>query len=65
MSDQRLAYRPDDGAEAIGVGRTTMYKLLADGEIESIKVNRNRLIPADALHRFIERKRAEQYQGAA
>lgn len=54
-----LAYRPETAAQAIGVGRTTMYDLLRSGEIESVKVGRSRVIPADALAAFLKRKRAE------
>lgn len=52
-----LAFRPETAAETIGVGRTTMYELLRTGEIESIKIGRSRVIPADALRDYLTRKR--------
>lgn len=41
-----------DGANAIGVGRTTMFELIADGRITSVKVGRKRLVSPDELRRF-------------
>lgn len=35
------------------IGRSLLYKLLDNGEIESIKVGARRLIPADALDAYI------------
>lgn len=59
MTAQPLAYRPETAAAQLGVGRTTIYELLKTGELESIKVGRSRVIPADALVQYLERKRAE------
>jgi excisionase family DNA binding protein len=56
----QLGYRPESAMKVIDVGRTTLYQLLRTGEIESIKVGRTRIIPADALRDFMERKRQEQ-----
>ena len=41
-----------DGATAIGVGRTTMFELIADGRIASVKVGRKRLVEPAELRRF-------------
>ncbi len=41
-------FRPEDAAPIIGVGRTTLFTLMRDGEIESVKVGRRRLIPAES-----------------
>jgi excisionase family DNA binding protein len=56
----KFAYRPEEAAELASIGRTTMYLLIADGEIESFKVGRARLIPHDALVAFLERRRAAE-----
>ncbi len=58
--DERIGYRPERAAEALGVGRSTMFELLASGEIESVKVGRARIVPAEALHAYMRRLRAEQ-----
>ena len=55
----KLAYRPAEAVEVSGLKRSQLYELLSSGEIESFKVGRARLIPADALADFLERRRAE------
>lgn len=50
----RLAYGPEEAAEALGVGRTHIFDLMRRGEIASIKSGRRRLIPASALHAYLE-----------
>jgi excisionase family DNA binding protein len=36
-----------------GIGRTKMYELINDGQIEAIKVGTATLIPVDSLRRFL------------
>jgi excisionase family DNA binding protein len=50
----RLAWSVDDGAHRIGVGRTTIYKLAAQGKIRLVKVAGRTLIPDGELIRLIE-----------
>ena len=49
--------RVNDAAERLSLSRTNLYKLLTNGELESIKVGRSRLIPTDALEEFVRRHR--------
>jgi excisionase family DNA binding protein len=42
------AYRIDDFCRAYGVGRTTVYALLKNGTLRSIKIGRRRLITAES-----------------
>ncbi len=51
----RLAYRVDDAADLIGVGRTTFYALIRDGHIVPRKLGRATLILRADLDRLIER----------
>lgn len=62
---ERLMYPPAEAGEKLGVGRSTVYELIASGELESVKVGRCRRIPADALEAFVARIRAEQSVPAA
>jgi|APSaa5957512493_1039668.scaffolds.fasta_scaffold375548_1 excisionase family DNA binding protein len=48
-----LAYRPNEAAKALNVGRTTVYALMNSGELHSIKVGGCRLIPVTALEAFL------------
>ena len=59
----KLVYSVDEATEEIGLGRTTLFELMASGELESVKVGRRRLIPGDALEGFAQRKRDEQSNG--
>jgi excisionase family DNA binding protein len=47
-------------AQRLSIGRTTMYALLKDGQINSVRIGRLRRIPADALTAYITRLAAEQ-----
>lgn len=42
-----------EAADAVGVCRSKLYELLADGKLESVKIGARRLIPADALEAFV------------
>lgn len=42
------AYRIDDFCRAYGLGRTTVYALLKNGTLRSIKIGRRRLITAES-----------------
>jgi len=57
---EQLLYSVREAAGIVGVGKSKMWELVARGEIESIKVDALRKIPADALTAYVERLRAEQ-----
>lgn len=46
-------YGINDVMEATGLGRTTVFALIKDGKLRSVKVGRRRLVPAAALNEFI------------
>ncbi len=51
----RLSLTVNEAAERIGVKRTTMYKLIRDGEIDSFKIGRLRKIRPSACDAYIKR----------
>lgn len=53
-----LLLTPEAAAAAIGVGRTRMYQLLADGVIESVRIGHSRRVPVEALRDFVEALRS-------
>lgn len=53
MSDV-LAYSIPDAGKAIGVSKTTMWRLIAAHEITTFKLGCRTLIRADELRRFID-----------
>jgi excisionase family DNA binding protein len=56
----RLLLRPIEAAEAIGIGRSKIYELLASGDLPSIRVGGSVRVPIDALRAWIERRLAER-----
>lgn len=50
---ERLALRPAELAEALGISRSKAYELLARGEFETIRIGSSIRIPVDALKRWM------------
>lgn len=61
MALSKVLYTVPEICEATGLGRSLVYELLAAGRIESVHVGRRRLVPAEAVERFV----AELRQDAA
>lgn len=47
-----IAFRPEEAAKMLGIGRTYVYELIRSGDLESVKIGRARLVPAAALDKF-------------
>ena len=52
-----ILLRVDDAAVAMGIGRTTLYGLLARREIIPIYIGRRVLVPADEIRGWVEMQR--------
>lgn len=52
---ERLMLTPEEAAECLGIGRSTMYELLRLHIVASVKIGRSRRIPMAALREFAER----------
>ncbi|QMU74606.1 helix-turn-helix domain-containing protein [Streptacidiphilus sp. PB12-B1b] len=48
-----IALTVEEAARRLGVGRTTMYALVASGEIPSVTIGRLRRVPAEALKAYM------------
>jgi len=48
-------HRLDAACDRLGIGRSKLYELMESGEIRSVKIGRNRLVPESAIVEFIER----------
>jgi len=53
----RLLYPIDETTSLLGIERTTLYRLLRDGEVERVKIGRRTLIPADSIAQYVGRLR--------
>ncbi|MGY1736347.1 helix-turn-helix domain-containing protein [Geodermatophilus sp. SYSU D00684] len=62
---EQLLFTPERAADQLDLGRTTVYGLIASGELDSVKIGRSRRIPADALVAYVERLRSRETSGAA
>lgn len=56
----RLLLTVEEAAEQLGVGRSTMYGLILDGAVESVRIGRLRRVPADALPTLLDSLRAAE-----
>lgn len=50
----RLSYSVAEASHVTGIGRTTLYKLMGDGSLASVKIGNRRLIPASALQAILQ-----------
>lgn len=46
-------YRVADAVKVLGVGRSTVYELIRNGRLRSVKEGRIRLIPASAIAEYV------------
>lgn len=55
-----LAVRVSRAMEVLGIGKTKIYDLIADGELETVKVGRRTLIVQASIDAFFERIRSRR-----
>lgn len=51
---ERKAYRVNEVVSILGIGRTTIYRLINDGVLNRIKVGASTLIPAGDVHALLQ-----------
>jgi len=51
---ETIALTVPDACRAIGIGKTTAYKLIKDGKLEQIKVGARTLIVAESVRHLID-----------
>ena len=52
---ERVLLTPEEAAEALHVGRCTVYDLIRTNQLRSFKIGKLRRIPVDALHEYARR----------
>jgi excisionase family DNA binding protein len=60
----KLTYSVEEAAQALSLGRNTVYEAVRCGQIPAIRVGRRVLIPAAALERWLA-EASQQANGAA
>lgn len=48
----RLLHPIPDAAEVLGIGRSTLYNLITNGDIAVVKIGRRTLVAQDELERY-------------
>lgn len=43
----------DEAAELLSIGRTKTYKLIADGQLRTVRIGRRRLVPRAEIEAFV------------
>jgi excisionase family DNA binding protein len=50
----------DDAAQLLGLSKSKVYELLADGRLERVRIDSSTRIPMAAIDAFVESLRSEQ-----
>ena len=56
MMNTPLAMSPQDAARAIGISRSSLYRLMKQGRIRTVKLGRRTLVPTSELSALIDKK---------
>jgi excisionase family DNA binding protein len=54
MGMEVLAAPINDAARSLGIGRTKIYELIADGTLATIKIGRRTLVKTDSIRALVE-----------
>jgi len=54
MSGERLVYSIPEAARELSVSRSTIYRLISDGQLETISVRSRRRVRHSALVRYLD-----------
>jgi excisionase family DNA binding protein len=65
LTPARELLRVEEAAERLAIGRTSMFALLKERTVESVKVGRLRRVPLDSLTAYINSLVADQRSTAA
>jgi len=49
-----LATTVNEAAKALSLGRTSIYALIKEGRLETVKLGRRTLVKADSLRRLVD-----------
>jgi excisionase family DNA binding protein len=63
--NNKLLLSVEEAADALSLGRSKLFELIASGELESFTIGRRRVIPLQALSDFVERQRRERAPAVA
>ena len=53
MTNEKMAYSPQEAAMTLGLCLNTIYKLIKQGQLRSVKLDRKILIPTTEIERLL------------
>jgi excisionase family DNA binding protein len=56
IDDLRLLLTVGEAAVVLAIGRTTLYQLIADGQVRTVRIGRAVRVPVAELEAFVERR---------
>jgi excisionase family DNA binding protein len=56
-ASRQLLLTPEQAAASLAIGRTTVYELLRNGALESVRIGSSRRVPIAALDEYVQRLR--------
>ena len=60
MQTEAVLLKVPDAAAMLGIGRSTLYNLLATGDLQAVHIGRAVRIPASSIRAYVERLEAGQ-----
>ena len=54
----QLLKSPEEAADLLGIGRTTLYALIKAGDLHMVKIGRRSLLAVDELEDYVSRLKA-------
>ena len=64
LVEAKILMRPKEAAEALGLGLSKCYELLASGQLPSIRVGRSIRVPVAELHDWVRARQEERDESA-
>ncbi|NKQ54994.1 excisionase family DNA-binding protein [Amycolatopsis sp. K13G38] len=62
--NRRRLLTVEEAAEALSIGRTTMYALIKAGHISTVRLGKLRRVPTDALTAYVSQLATHQHASA-
>lgn len=59
----KLLYRPEEAAYLLSLGRSTVFRMIGDGELPSVRIGRSVRVPHESLLNWISAKTKEPSHG--
>ena len=59
----KLLLKPSEAAQALGIGRSLIYELIARREIPSVRLGRCLRVPAESLQLWLKDQETKRHDG--